>query len=250
MRLVKAEILKLRKRRGLMVWSALLTVGAVVIAYTVMLALHAANPAHHGPAGGARNLENVLWLLATLGGIAAVTVGTTAGSQDRSSGVFRDLVVSGRSRRMLFHVRTPGALASVLPLVAVAFALTVAGSYAFAGGGVTESAHQVVLYGASTAALVIVNTVLGVALGSMVPARVATGALIGWNAVLASIIASIPALGAARRGIDVAAAAHWAPSLAGKTDVAMAGTTALAVLIGWIVVSLKAGSYWTERVDA
>ena len=74
MRLVKAEILKLRKRRGLMVWSALLTVGAVVIAYTVMLALHAANPAHHGPAGGARNLENVLWLVATLGGIAAVTV--------------------------------------------------------------------------------------------------------------------------------------------------------------------------------
>jgi hypothetical protein len=30
----------------------------------------------------------------------------------------------------------------------------------------------------------------------------------------------------------------------------MAGTTALAVLIGWIVIGLRAGSYWTERVDA
>ena len=156
--------------------------------------------------------------------------------------------MSGRSRRTLFHVRTPGALAVVLPFVAIA-SPRVAGSYAFAGGGVTESAYQVALYGASTAALIIVTTVLGVALGSIVPARVATGALIGWNAVLASILASIPSLGShaadrrrRRRALGALArrqdgrrdGGHHRPRRADRLD----------------RVSLKAGSYWTERVDA
>ena len=47
MRLVAAEILKLRRRRALMIWSALLTVGPTLVAYAVLLSLHATNPDKH-----------------------------------------------------------------------------------------------------------------------------------------------------------------------------------------------------------
>jgi hypothetical protein len=43
-RLVSAEFLKLRKRRGLVATAVVLTVGAMLIAYAVLLALHASDP--------------------------------------------------------------------------------------------------------------------------------------------------------------------------------------------------------------
>ena len=54
-RLLNAELLKLRKRRGLVLSTLLLTVAPMMVAYTVLAVLHAANPAHHGPAGGMDN---------------------------------------------------------------------------------------------------------------------------------------------------------------------------------------------------
>ena len=50
-RLVSAEFLKLRKRRGLVISGLALTVLPMVVAYTILLIVHAANPAKHGPAG-------------------------------------------------------------------------------------------------------------------------------------------------------------------------------------------------------
>lgn len=82
MRLVSAEILKLRRRRGLMIWSLILTVGCVLVAEIVLVVLHAVNAAHHGPAGGAENFKGVILLLTGLGSVAAVIIGATAGTQD------------------------------------------------------------------------------------------------------------------------------------------------------------------------
>ena len=41
MRLVRAEVLKLVRRRGLMAWSLILTVGSVLVAEIVLLVIHA-----------------------------------------------------------------------------------------------------------------------------------------------------------------------------------------------------------------
>lgn len=251
MRLVRAEILKLRKRRGLMAWAALLTVGSVLIAYGVLIALHAANPAKHGPAGGADNLDHLVWLLANLGGVAAVLIGATTGSQDRASGVFRELVVTGRSRRRIFDVRVPGALAVYLPFLAAGYGAVVAGSYVFAGSSTTSSLHDVVQYGIAVAALDVVTLVLAVSLGSMIPSRIATGVLIGWNSILAGLLLSFTTLGSARKAIDVAAATHFAPSAASRdTTIAMSSGTAVLVLAIWVAVALRAGAWWTKRLDA
>jgi hypothetical protein len=47
-RLVVAEILKLRKRLGLVVLTTVLTICAIVVTYGVLVILHAVNPKHHG----------------------------------------------------------------------------------------------------------------------------------------------------------------------------------------------------------
>src|SRR3954451_384526 len=54
--------------------------------------------------------------------VVGAIVGSTAGSQDIETGVFRDSAATGRSRVALFGARVPGALALVLPPTAVAAA--------------------------------------------------------------------------------------------------------------------------------
>jgi hypothetical protein len=250
MTLLGAEILKLRRRRGLMIWSAILTIGPVLVAYGVLLALHAASPDEHGPAGGISNLDGLLGVVVMLGGIAATIIGTTAGSQDTSGGVFRDLVVTGRPRTALFRARTPAALAVFLPFYATAFVLAVAGSYAFAGGLPTASASRVLEYaewGFASGALAVV---LAVALGSIVSGRIAVGVLIAWNTIVSSLLVGIDALGGIRQTIPRAAADHFAPAMEGATPVTMSTAGATIVLALWMAVALRAAAAWTKQRDA
>jgi hypothetical protein len=254
MRLISAEVLKLVRRRGLMIWSLLLTVGAVLIAEIIIIALHAANPDHHGPAGGRTNLENYTFLLAGLGNVAAILIGATAGTQDVSNGVFRDLVVTGRPRATLFRVRVPGALLVFLPMLALGFALAIGVAYGFAGDDFTSNAApsgSYVLHSIAYAvAITVIDVIIAVGLAAFTSSRVVVGVLIAWNAIVSHLLLAIGALGSARKLIDVAAAEHFSPAINDNNQVAMAGTTALLVLIGWAAVWMAAGRWWTQRTDA
>ena len=134
MRLVSAEVLKLVRRRGLMIWSLLLTVGAVAGRRD-----HPRSPSTPrtprttAPAGGRTNLETTRSCSPRLGNVAAIIIGATAGTQDVATGVFRDLVVTGRPRATLFRVRVPGALLVFLPMLAAGFVLAIGVTYVFAG---------------------------------------------------------------------------------------------------------------------
>ena len=61
--------------------------------------------------------------MAEFGFIAAAALGTSAGTTDLTDGVFRHLVITGRSRLALYLARIPAGLAILLPLVAVAFTM-------------------------------------------------------------------------------------------------------------------------------
>jgi hypothetical protein len=250
MRLVQAEILKLRRRRGTMIWCALLTIGSVVIAEIVLLALHAANPARHGAAGGEDNFQGLLFLVGGLGNVAAILIGSAAGSQDVSAGVFRDLVVTGRSRRTLFYVRAPGAFAVFLPLLAVAFVIAVACAYAFAGNKPQPTVGDVAHFAVYLVALCGIDIVLAVGLAAFASSRVVVGVLIAWNAIVSHLLIAINSLGGARKLIDVAAAEHFLPSGVDDSAIAMATATAVFVLLAWAAIFLSAGSWWTQRRDA
>jgi ABC-type transport system involved in multi-copper enzyme maturation permease subunit len=250
MRLVQAEILKLVRRRGTMIWCALLTIGSVLIADIVLLALHAANPTKHGPAGGAENLKNLVFLLSGLANVAAILLGSAAGSQDVSAGVFRDLVVTGRPRSTLFNVRVPGALAVFLPMLALAYGIAVGGAYAFSGRLPQPSAAAVGHYAAFLVALTAIDVVLAIGLAAFASSRVVVGVLIAWNAIVSHLLISIHSLGGARKFIDVAAAGHFLPAGVDSSPIAMSTATALFVLFAWAAVFLGAGRFWTNRRDA
>jgi ABC-type transport system involved in multi-copper enzyme maturation permease subunit len=249
-RLLRAEMLKIVRRRGLMVWTAILTIGAVLVTEAILILLHAFNPAHHGPAGGQANLSHYLDVLLGLGTIAAIMVGATAGSQDVANGVFRDLVVTGRSRSALFNVRAPGALLVLLPIVAVGFLLAVAGAFLFSGSLNNPSGRVVGDYAAFVLASIVLNVVLAVGLSSIVSARVVIGVLIGWNVIVGPLLAQIGSLGSVRKGLDIAAIDHFGPAQYVNDDVKMSTLTALVVLAVWIAVFNAAGRASTGRRDA
>jgi hypothetical protein len=248
-RLVSAEVLKLVRRRGLMIWSLVLTVGAVLVTQIIVIALHAANPDHYGPAGGRSNLDAYTTLVALLGTVASILIGATAGTQDVSNGVFRDLVVTGRPRSTLFGVRVPGALLVFLPMLAVALVLAIGVTYGFAGEGPTPSASYVWHSVAYAVALTVVNLVIAIGLASFMSSRVVVGVLIAWNTIVAHLLLAIGVFGRARKLIDIAAAEHLSPAI-NDGPVSMSGTTAVLVLLGWMSVFFFAGRWWTQRRDA
>jgi hypothetical protein len=116
--------MELRKRRGLMIALVLVTIGIPTVFLAVRLLLHAIAPKSYGPAGG-YNIYTGLsaGVLYVFGFIVAATLGCTAGSVDLSEGMFRHLVVTGRSRLALYLARIPAGLAIIVPLVAIGFAI-------------------------------------------------------------------------------------------------------------------------------
>jgi hypothetical protein len=249
MRLVRAEVLKIAKRRGTMIWCAILTIGVLVVVEVVLIALHGANPAHHGPAGGRENFKNFMFTVGGLGTVAAILIGSAAGTQDVQAGVFRDLVVTGRPRRVLFAVRYPGAVLTFLPLLAIAYALSAVVAFAGAGSEPTPSGSDLVRFAVYLVAITFVNIALSIGLAAFASSRVVVGVLIAWNAIVANLLEHISLIGGARKAIDTAAAEHFIPGWATTPQVFMSGVTAVAVLVVWCGVFLGAGRWWTERRD-
>ena len=118
--MIGAEILKVRRNRAVMAFALLLTVGVVVLMYGYIAIEHASNPLQNEPAGGILGMHRgVRDLGEFFGMLAAVLIGAEVGTADLSSGVFRDLVTTGRSRLALFGVRLPAAAIVTLCLSAV-----------------------------------------------------------------------------------------------------------------------------------
>jgi hypothetical protein len=121
--LVATKQLELRKRRGLIVVVALLTVGLPVLVLGLRLLFHAVDPRSYGPAGTPGVFQELCNPMAEFGFIVAATLGAAAGTTDLADGMFRHLVITGRSRLALYLARIPAGLSIVLPLVAVAFTM-------------------------------------------------------------------------------------------------------------------------------
>jgi hypothetical protein len=125
--MIATRFMELRKRRGLMVALIVVTIGIPAVFLTIRLLAHAIAPKSYGPAGG-YDIFNALvaGVLYVFGFIVAATLGCTAGSVDLTEGMFRHLVVTGRSRTALYLARIPAGLAIVVPLVAIGFTIVCA----------------------------------------------------------------------------------------------------------------------------
>ncbi|HEV3048426.1 MAG TPA: hypothetical protein VGY13_13820 [Solirubrobacteraceae bacterium] len=255
LRMTGADLLKLRRRRWLVLLSLFLTLGVLAIIYLVTVIQHASSPASHGPAGGAEHFGDGVRVLALFfGPLAAILIGVEAGTGDASAGVFRDLVVTGRSRLALFATRVPAALALCWSVVAIAFALLTVASFVFASGLPTPDASLILNGFGFTLLGTGVLCAIAVGFASFTTSRPgAIVTLIAWQIVASPLLASISSLGSPRKAILSQAIAHFSPvSVEGRhgATVSMSGGLAVIVLAAWLVVFLGIGAWRTRTLDA
>jgi hypothetical protein len=125
--MITTRFKELRKRRGLLIALIFVNIFIPTLFLVIRLLAHAFAPKSYGPAGGYDIFTNlVAGVMYVFGFIVAAALGCTAGSIDLTEGVFRHLVVTGRSRLALYFARIPAGLAIVWPLVAVGFAIVCA----------------------------------------------------------------------------------------------------------------------------
>ncbi len=249
-----ADLLKLRKKRSTVVWALVLAVAPALVFFTVKAIQHSSNPFQHEPAGGLHGYTDGLRGMALFfAPLAAILIGVEAGAGDSSAGVFRDLVVTGRSRAALFAARVPAALALCWSVTLAAFAVLVAGTFLFASNLPTPD-FALILNGLGFSLLatgvVCVVAVGFAALTTSKPASIT--ALIGWQLVASPLIAEVGSLGSARKALLSQAVSHFSPVKVGghSQSVTMVQSTALIVLVAWVAVFLALGAWRTRRMDA
>jgi hypothetical protein len=125
--MVTTRCMELRRRRGLMIALIAVNIGIPVVFLGVRLISHAVDPKSYGPAGGYSIFTTlVAGFMYVFGFVVAAVVGCTAGSVDLSEGMFRHLVITGRSRVALYFARIPAGLAIVIGIVAVGYTIVCA----------------------------------------------------------------------------------------------------------------------------
>jgi ABC-type transport system involved in multi-copper enzyme maturation permease subunit len=254
-RMATAELLRLRKNRALFAWMVLMTTGAVTALYVIGQAFHWDDPAHNGPAGGLANLRHGLLVISFVGSVAAAILGSTVGTSDLSTGVLRDLIVTGKSRIALFGARVPGMLLFWVPLVLVAYVVAVAFDFAFAGNLPTPGAAVLVKDGLWVLMVTGIAVIASMGIASLIGSRgIAIGVLLGWQLAVTPLVLNISALGVTREILLSAATTRVQPFTgdggggAGSLHVSLAA--AILVLVAWVVVPLLAGGWRTATRDA
>ena len=246
LRLIQAEVLKLRRRPGMLTVAVGLTLGLLALAYLVTGIQHGGNPGKYDPAGGLEGFEGSLEFVSMMAFIMAAIVGSTAGSQDIDSGVFRDLAATGRSRSALFLARVGGAWAVVLSILAVTLAFDVAAALALADGTTQPGAGDIVQAVAMTFASGMVGAALAVGLAALFGSRgPVIGILIAAHLVFEPQLQGAGFLGDARQALPISAINRIGDA-GGGLDYRLALGTAIAVILAWIAAALVAGAWRTK----
>jgi ABC-type transport system involved in multi-copper enzyme maturation permease subunit len=244
LRLIRAEILKLRRRRGLLVATAVLTFGAVAIYYAIVTGLHVADPTKHGTAGGSDGFGAAMALLAMSAAIAGVIVDATAGGADIEAGVFRDLAATGRSRTALFLSRVPGAWAIVVSAVLVAITLSAILALALHGDA-PLTAGAAIAGGASA-------LVAGMLLSA---ASVGLAALDGSRGMVIGVVLAFQ-LGlcrssrrSARLVMRATRSRRWRPRASAATSPTSSRSASRSSSLAWAALTLAAGLWRTRSQE-
>ena len=251
--MVSADLLRLRKKRGMIALALVVVLAPIVIATGYEVIRHASDPSHYGPAGGLHNYTRLLDMLGIfMGPVAAILIGAEAGAGDLAAGVFRDNVLTGRSRTALFLARIPAAVAVTLAVTALGFAIGLGATFAFAGGLPTPSLSVVL---EATAWLALANSavcVIAIGLGSLTGSRPGTiTALIAWELVLSPLILQANSLGSLRRGVLDGVLVFLKPGpLSGAPEIVMPAAVAVTVLVVWLLALPVLGAWRTRTRDA
>lgn len=259
MRLVNAEFLKLWRRTGLVLGTLALTVVPALIVLAV-------TGGGDFDTGGVTTLADGVGAVGFLTIVAGVLVGATLGTSDVSSGVFRELVVTGRSRLDLFAARVPAGLALVLLAGLAGFAIVALSASLSAGsaetvvvdgvrelGTVSPSAGQFVGAAGWLALVAASSFLLSLGVASLVGSLGGSIAkLLALWLVVTPLVSNLESLDWLRDALVVSGLEKLFPAslMAGEPVTHISFGAAIAVLVSWAALPLLAGAWRTLMRDA
>jgi hypothetical protein len=254
-----------------MIVTAAFTVGLPVIFYAIRLAYHLGNPARYAPAGAPDAFATIGTLMGEFGFIIAATLGATAATADLTDGMFRHLVITGRSRLALYLARIPAGLSIIGAFAAAGFAVACLAT-AFLGGpqaasaasAVHVSAGDMVRSGLWLELYLVVGFMVGLGLGSLMGQRtVPVILLVVLEIIITPVLADHPLpyfLDGERLVVGVAMDQLKPAALAGGTTVGPSGGlphlppmptwAMITVIAGWIVGWTVIGAWRMATRDA
>jgi hypothetical protein len=252
--MVGAQLLALTRRRAVLGLAAFFTIGIVTLYFGVSAIEHASNSVAHEPAGGMHPFERAVDLLSVFfGSLAAILIGIEAGVGDAASGVFRELVSTGRPRLWLFAVRLPAALLVTLAFALAAMALAIVATVVFAGGTPLPSFSLVIESVVWVLLAQAVICTIAVGLASLTGSRAGSlTTLIGWQVIASRLLVQVTFLGSLRDLIPNVALGQLKPgdALPDASSLTMSVGVAVIVLALWALAWTAAGAWRTRTVDA
>jgi hypothetical protein len=254
--MIRAEQMKLTKRRGLMAAAVIISSGAMTVAFVILVSLHASNSVKYAPAGGMSHLVNFSEALSRLAAIVAILIGATAGAGDLTAGFFRNLVVTGRSRLSLFLARVPGGLIVLWPIIGFAFAIVAVASVVFAGPLVAPSAGLLIKDGLwiEVGATAMFLVALGTA--SIIGSRsTSISVLLALELVATPILSNLSGVTWLRQlwlgtSLGRLEPLRLLPGDTASRTLSIAAGSAISVIIVWSIAALAAGARRTMTRDA
>jgi hypothetical protein len=268
--LISAKILELRKRRVLTTVTVAFTVALPVIFYGIRLIYHLSDPAHYAPAGAPDAFATAGTLMDEFGFLIATALGATAGTADLTDGMFRHLVITGRSRLALYLARIPAGLSILLSLAAAGFTVaclvTAFLSSSLPADAVTPSAGAMASAGLWLELDLAIGFTVGLGLGSLMCQRtVPVILLIMLEIIITPALAdhTLPHfLNGQRLVVGVAMEQLKPAALAGGTTVGPGGGprelhippmptwAMITVIVGWIIGWSAIGAWKMTSRDA
>jgi len=266
--LISVKVLELRKRRTLMIVAVAFTIALPVLFYGIRLIYHLGDPARYAPAGAPDAFATAGTLMGEFGFIIAAVLGATAGTDDLTDGMFRHLVITGRSRLALYLARIPAGLSILLALAAAGFTVACLVT-AFLGSPhaaslVNVSAGDMIRSGLWLELYLLVGFTLGLGLGSLMGQRtVPVILIIVLEIIITPVLADHPLpyfLNGERLVVGVAMDQLKPAALAGGNTVGPSGGplhlppmptwAMITVIAGWIIGWSAIGAWRMVTRDA
>ena len=198
--LIRADVLKLVKRRGLMIAAVSLVVGLPLVVLLVAAIGRSLAPDTFGEYGGAEGYEVLSGVMGFTMFVTTILLGGVAGSADESRGVFRDLAATGVSRARLALARIPAVVVVIGVLVAISFAVAIAVGSIASGSEPMPSSGAIARDGVNLLVAIVVYAALAVGLSALTGSlAISLTVLFTWFIIIEPIVASLSFLGDARR---------------------------------------------------
>jgi ABC-type transport system involved in multi-copper enzyme maturation permease subunit len=246
--LLRAEVLKIRRRRGLMAVAWTIAVGAIVVMFSVLAIRHGSNPTHNGPAGGVKNFDDATDFLGSIGVVIAAMIGATAGAGDAEAGVLPDLVASGRSRVTLFAARAAAGIGVTLVLLLAAVAVTAACSVLLNGSLPAPSPAHILHRGAAVLAFGAVSASVAVGIATFARSRgPVIAVVVALGVMVSQALLHVSFLGDLRALLPLEAFTRMVGDATQGVHTSLA--VALLVTATWALGALAAGAARARRAE-